>query len=563
MTLKQFLNFVKMVLINFVLLGLVMLFLHSQKTGLQRAKHRKFVETIPSKHIIPNKTIINQVPVTTSTSVPLMTTTMTTTTKVVEMQLISPKKYYETYIKIKNRNSKDLSPSTTQQRKTKVLLTGVYRSGSQLIGEFFDFSPDVFYLYEPASVQNKAIYREENYVFLHYEEKFRRWKKDPNIYLDQLTIEIITDIFGNNSSIKNQCKVPWAEQFIDPVWISTSGSAVGYFWKICLEGEICYREKMRLLRTDRYCEVMGWEPKYNRNIQNYADLMFRDPRSPQNITYLSAEEMTGGWRKRLGIRLRDENLPKSRKRRENMAELMSVCPKIDRKKFETDCKTAKHVVVKTKKLRRLELLEDLITKNQNCMSIFYVVRDPRQIAWSRLTTIGDDQEQIDQYIENELKTICDDWYDDLKFLINNSDLLANSSIHFYRYEDVVLNPFENAEEILKLSDIDLTTNLPEINAWINLHLGWMRDNGMFGTTRLMPLRAIDDWKENLPESALEKIYHVKSRCSHMMKFFGYNKFKNVNGNSGRARVYDPSGKLGEYLVEDWKGTEIYRTIFKK
>ena len=166
-----------MVLINFVLLGLVMLFLHSQKTGLQRAKHRKFVETIPSKHIIPNKTIINQVPVTTSTSVPLMTTTMTTTTKVVEMQLISPKKYYETYIKIKNRNSKDLS--TTQQRKTKVLLTGVYRSGSQLIGEFFDFSPDVFYLYEPASVQNKAIYREENYVFLHYEEKFRRWKEQP------------------------------------------------------------------------------------------------------------------------------------------------------------------------------------------------------------------------------------------------------------------------------------------------------------------------------------------------------------------------------------------------
>lgn len=448
---------------------------------------------------------------------------------------------------------KDLirNPSDVQN----VLVVCEYRSGSTFVSEIFNQSPFAFYVYEPLSVLNHARVCKRKYGYCKDRDFY--WKGDESKTLDEMYIQILQDYFKNK-------KLPWANKFIQREWTNSVGRTIANQWEACLDDGICNRGRDRILLED-FCPERDYKETHEILLEKFQASMNKSASEIRELDYGSYKTPGALRREKLFASMAAKEAQASEKVRRQAPEIPVdasliphsrvrrredvPCSPIPEKEAEKSLAKKPLTTAKVVRLRRLKHLQNF-TENVDPegailgdpnLEIFYLVRDPRGMANSRIH-----MEKTEENMDNAadlLAEICDRYRANLKFMLNHS----YKNIQIIRYEDIVVEPFRMAKAVLKSVGHEMPERLIQ---WYNLNMGWKRSSGAYGTAREEPLKVAFGWRQQL---ALKDLNNVQKNCKHVMKMLGYNLVDEKNLKNDSFYTTDPN----------WENYPEYASLMKQ
>lgn len=396
------------------------------------------------------------------------------------------------------------NPHRAHQKKPKaIIIVAEFRTGSTFFSEIFNSHPEIMYIYEPLSILKEHCTEDEN---IHSQK-----------------IDMLKDYL-------HDCNLPWMDKYFTLESIKKLPGNTQATFRNCLKAGICYRGKSRRFINRPYC----------------------DPR----LIRSSQEEMSELYRNKTGL---DPGNRFTRKRRqasnendsseEDPSAGVNACPPIDKNLAENECKHGVIPATKVIRLCHLRDLDQLLSSPEkqaentpadilgfDGLEILYLVRDPRGIANSRIKVKG-----LDSKAQASITTnldLCSRFSQNLQFIQENN----YKNVHTVRYEDLVLNPFEESKRILKY--LNLLPYPRTLSQFFNLNMGFKKNNGGYGTSRDDPVAAAFGWRE----MDFNLIKNVQTVCHSTIELMGYNLMTSE----------DNAKNLSFYSLDpEWKG--IYAT----
>ena len=440
------------------------------------------------------------------------------------------------------RDSDDDYPKTIRN----VIIAAEHRTGSTFFSEIFNQHPDIFYLYEPLSILSSGhicYYDENSKCNIH-----NRIHKKLNDTLFNLQIRILNDFFEKEETVlenmdkmnKNNnfdsCRLPWADKFLHNEWLINVGATVGDKWLNCLNDGVCNRARNQKLLSEKYCknQMGAGESQFQNDLADFMVKTGLNVSQPQDV-----EVVMKNMKER-------ELLSRTRRRS------LERCEPIDRSLATDECKNS---TIRAVKLIRLESLTSLNllkndpkSSNKNSLGpsnlfTYYLVRDPRGTANSRF-----DIRNTDKRVENEiskLPTICDRHKQNLKAIKK----YQWKNVIVARYEDLVMDPFNQANYLLSKINLPMPVNLVQ---WYNLNMGFKSSSGSYGTSRSDPVQTAFKWTSSMN---FEHVEMIQNNCREVMQAFGYKLFDNRTSFENSIK----DGSNFSSIDQNWRSESVFLT----
>ncbi|XP_069073548.1 carbohydrate sulfotransferase 5-like [Pleurodeles waltl] len=193
---------------------------------------------------------------------------------------------------------------------------------------------------------------------------------------------------------------------------------------------------------------------------------------------------------------------------------------------EQACKTYSHVVLKEVRFFDLKVLNPLLVDPSLNLKILHLIRDPRAVFHSREKIkkelardsnimVGTKNHNKSDIIYKVMDEICKSHIQIYKAATQALPSHLRNRYMMVRYEDIVKNPLETAEQMYAFTGLTYT---PKLKMWLhNLTHGngWGRKFVITSRNALMVSKA---WRDIVP---FEKIKQVQGVCKRAMDLLGY------------------------------------------
>ncbi|XP_034387632.1 carbohydrate sulfotransferase 7 [Cyclopterus lumpus] len=218
------------------------------------------------------------------------------------------------------------------------------------------------------------------------------------------------------------------------------------------------------------------------------------------------------------------------------------CPKRDIRELERECKKYPVMVIKGVRVLDLSTLVPLMRDPAINLQIIQLFRDPRAVHNSRLKSkqalvkesiqVLRSKKQTDKYkrllvpnnrvnraesyVSSAMELICDNWLGDMMLVANAPPWLRRNYLRV-RYEDLVLQPLEELQRLLRFSNLSSSAALETFALNMTHGQGYSSDRPFLISSRDAK-EAIYAWRERL---SVEQIHQVEAYCSEVMRQLGY------------------------------------------
>jgi len=200
------------------------------------------------------------------------------------------------------------------------------------------------------------------------------------------------------------------------------------------------------------------------------------------------------------------------------ATLKAATPK-DLGAVEIMCRTMDMISAKVIRLTDLSMLSKLPEMGCRNYKILHLVRDPRPIVQSRISTFGElhtgNSEKSAKFSENDITAVAAEMC--ATYLHNLKVGLSEEFNHRYRvikYEDIATAPIEYAKLLYKFTGLELTKSVQD---YIIASSTGAVVQGKYEVVR-NTAEVVDNWK-NVMDPVHAKL--VEFQCQKMFKTFGY------------------------------------------
>ncbi|XP_018621399.2 carbohydrate sulfotransferase 1-like [Scleropages formosus] len=205
-----------------------------------------------------------------------------------------------------------------------------------------------------------------------------------------------------------------------------------------------------------------------------------------------------------------------------------ICPSLNLTLASEVCRQRQYVVIKAVRISEINTIRALVEDPKLNMKIIQLVRDPRGILSSRISTFGFNGnlwrtwKKTGQKPKNlEMTTIvkmCDDFFTSVATAQQQPSWLKGKYM-LVRYEDLALNPIQWAKKILTNTKISLDSR---VFSWLQSTINGGRENVVnrkYGTVRNSTAEA-EDWRLKLPYVVAK---YTQTLCERTLKQLSYKK----------------------------------------
>ncbi|KAL7640429.1 UNVERIFIED_CONTAM: hypothetical protein RMT77_008704 [Armadillidium vulgare] len=186
--------------------------------------------------------------------------------------------------------------------------------------------------------------------------------------------------------------------------------------------------------------------------------------------------------------------------------------------LEEICKSYKWTGMKLIRLG-MKFLMPILEDNTLNTYIIFLVRDPRAVMKSRMTSVSFCETSRDCY---DPRKLCSDMEDDLKAYTELSKLFPGRLI-FLRYEDLCMDPNGILEQIFHSIKLDYH---PKIKYYIDTHT--TRENWPPGGTYRISKKKVLDWTTQINR---KQLHQIQNACFTVMEKLGYKLIYTLSNNS--------------------------------
>lgn len=195
-------------------------------------------------------------------------------------------------------------------------------------------------------------------------------------------------------------------------------------------------------------------------------------------------------------------------------------------RVEQACKTYSHVVLKEVRFFDLKVLNPLLVDPSLNLKIIHLIRDPRAVFHSRekikkeLTRdgnimVGLKNNNKSDGIFNVMDEICKSHIQIYKVATQALPSHLRNRYMMVRYEDIVKNPLEKAEQMYAFTGLKCT---PKLKMWLHKLTHGDGSGRKFIITSRNALMVSKAWRNVVP---FEKIKRVQTICKRAMNLLGY------------------------------------------
>ncbi|XP_077463076.1 carbohydrate sulfotransferase 7 [Stigmatopora argus] len=218
------------------------------------------------------------------------------------------------------------------------------------------------------------------------------------------------------------------------------------------------------------------------------------------------------------------------------------CPRRDIRELERECKKYPVVVIKGVRVLDLGTLVPLVKDPEIRLQIVQLFRDPRAVhnsrlkskqalvkesiqvlrskkhndKYKRLLVPNNRVNRAENYVSSAMEVICDNWLGDMT-LVSNAPPWLRRSYHRVRYEDLVLQPARELQNLYRFANLSSSPALESFALNMTHGRGYSSDRPFLISSRDAK-EAIYAWRERL---SVEQIRQVEAYCSEVMRQLGY------------------------------------------
>ncbi|NXM64869.1 CHST3 sulfotransferase, partial [Illadopsis cleaveri] len=189
------------------------------------------------------------------------------------------------------------------------------------------------------------------------------------------------------------------------------------------------------------------------------------------------------------------------------------------------CQRKQHVVLKTVRLRQLDVLQPLVEDPRLDLRIIQLVRDPRAILASRMVAFPGKYETLKKWTSEGEAPLHKD---EVQRLRNNCESVRVSAelalrrpgwlrgrYMLVRYEDVARAPLQKAREMFRFAGLPLT---PQVEEWIGKNTQAPLDGNDVYSTCKKSSEQFDKWRFSMPFKLAQVVQNI---CTPAMQLFRY------------------------------------------